>query len=164
MWFGCSCLSPFTGGAAHKECTLTDKKLKFQTKEVSPGMAGLLCRCPSCGEGKLFSSYLKAVDNCEVCDKEWSVHDSGDGPAVIVIFVIGFIIMFSALLVEVNYGPPLWVHAVLWGPLLLALSLGLLQPLKGFMIGQAFKHRAGEARLEDGFGNESRTEIGENGQ
>lgn len=127
---------------------MTDQILKSEIKEVSPAKAGLLCRCPSCGQGKLFSAYLKAVEKCDVCGKEWAKHDSGDGPAVFIILIVGFIVMFSALLVEVKFAPPLWVHAVLWAPLLLGLSLGMLQPLKGLMIGQAFKHRAGEARLD----------------
>ncbi len=109
--------------------------------------SALLCRCPRCGEGRLFSGFLTPVARCEACDLDTGFVDSGDGPAVFVILVVGFVVVAAALVTEVKYSPPYWVHAVLWLPAILALSLGLLRPLKAAMIGLQFRHKAREGRL-----------------
>ena len=54
----------------------------------------------------------------------------------------------GALLVEIAYSPPMWVHVVLWGPLVLILCLGLLRPLKGVLVAQQYVHRAAEGRID----------------
>ena len=106
-------------------------------------------RCPRCGEGRLFSGFLGVQPRCTVCGLDYSFIDSGDGPAVFVIMIVGFIVVGLALFVEFNYGPPFWVHALLWGPLVLILAIGLLRPLKGFLIAQQYKHQAEEGRIAD---------------
>ena len=116
---------------------------------ASPLMAGFLCKCPSCGQGRLFERFLKVTPVCGVCGQDFTEADTGDGPAVFVIFIVGFIVTFAALVVEVKYMPPYWLHAVLWLPLMVGLSLGLLQPLKGFMLALQFHHGAQEARVAD---------------
>jgi uncharacterized protein (DUF983 family) len=103
--------------------------------------AGLRCRCPNCGQGRLFQGFLTVVDRCDVCGVDLRAHDSGDGPAVFIILILGFIVVGAALMVEVKYEPPLWVHALVWPPLVLGGSLGLLRPLKGVMVALAFRHR-----------------------
>jgi uncharacterized protein (DUF983 family) len=74
--------------------------------------------------------------------------DSGDGPAVLAIFVLGFLVLGGALLVEFRLEPPVWVHVVLWGVLTPLLALGLLRVLKASLIALQYKHSAGEGRLE----------------
>ncbi len=74
--------------------------------------------------------------------------DSGDGPAVFIMMIAGFIVVGLALWTEVTYSPPYWVHAVLWIPLTLFLTIGLLRPLKGWLIAQQYKHKAREGRLD----------------
>lgn len=108
----------------------------------SPFVAGLLCRCPNCGRGRLFDGYLTVRDNCEVCGILLSEHDSGDGPAVFVIFILGALVVPLALSVEAAFEPPLWLHAVLWGTVILAGTIGLLRPLKGLMVALHFRHRS----------------------
>ena len=71
-------------------------------------------------------------------------HDAGDGPAVFVILVVGFIVVAAALIVEVRYEPPMWLHLVMWIPLILALSLGLLRVFKALLIALRYHHQAGE--------------------
>jgi uncharacterized protein (DUF983 family) len=105
-------------------------------------MTGLRCRCPRCGEGKLFKGYLKLRPCCEGCGLDFAFADSDDGAAVFVIMIAGFIVVGAALAVEINYGPPLWVHAVLWGPLILIVTLGLLRLLKGLTTSLQYLHRA----------------------
>lgn len=115
---------------------------------ADPAKAGLRGRCPRCGEGRLFSGFLTVAPRCTSCDLDYAFIDSGDGPAVFVILIIGFIVVGLALWLEVTVGPPLWVHFLLWLPLTLILSLPLLRSLKGLMIALQYKHRASEGRLD----------------
>ena len=115
---------------------------------VSPLLAGLMCRCPHCGRGRLFHGFLHIAPRCEACGLDYAFIDSGDGPAVFVIFLAGFIVVGAALIVEVLYQPPFWVHAALWVPLILITTLGPLRPMKGLMIALQYHHRAAEGRLE----------------
>lgn len=117
---------------------------------TDPTRAGLLGRCPRCGEGKLFAGFLTVAPRCSNCDLDYAFIDSGDGPAVFVILIIGFVVCGLALWVEVSFNPPLWVHLVLWLPLILALALPLLRALKGLMFALQYKHRAAEGRLDRG--------------
>jgi uncharacterized protein (DUF983 family) len=107
---------------------------------VSPLSAALRRRCPRCGEGRLFSGYLKVADRCESCGLDLRRQDTGDGPAVFVILVVGFIIVGLALVVEVRYTPPYWLHLALWLPLTVGLALVLLPPLKAWLVAQHYRH------------------------
>src|SRR5262245_57559821 len=117
------------------------------TLSPSPMVAGLLERCPRCGKGRLFQGFLALRPRCEHCGLDFSFVDSADGPAVFVIFISGFIVAGSALAVEMLYAPPYWVHAVLWGPLILITTLGPLRPIKGLLIALQYHHKAAEGRL-----------------
>lgn len=117
-------------------------------RHISPLVAVLTCRCPRCGQGRLFEGFLGLRERCEVCDLDYSFADSGDGPAVFIILVVGFIVVGAALLVEVFLQPPYWVHALLWLPLIAVLSLGLLRPFKALLIALQYKHQAEEGRLD----------------
>lgn len=110
---------------------------------------GLKRRCPRCGEGKLYKSFLKIADKCDCCHLDFSEIDSGDGPAVFIIMIAGFIIVGLVLYVEVVYRPDYWVHLVLWLPLSILLPLVLLPVLKAWLAAQQYRHKAREGRLED---------------
>ena len=84
---------------------------------------------------------------CSACGLDFAFADSADGPAVFVILIVGFIIAGAALLAEVAYSPPIWVHFVLWVPLVLILCLGMLRPLKGVLIALQYHHKAEEGRI-----------------
>ncbi|HXQ17220.1 MAG TPA: DUF983 domain-containing protein [Caulobacteraceae bacterium] len=116
---------------------------------AAPFIAGALGRCPNCGEGPLFSGFLKVTPRCAKCGFELAKADSGDGPAVFVIFIAGFIAAFGLLFTEVAYRPPLWLEAVIWLPIAAALCFGLLRPLKGLMIAAQFANRASQAGRDD---------------
>jgi uncharacterized protein (DUF983 family) len=109
--------------------------------------AGVAGRCPSCRRGKLFSGYLALAPKCAVCGLDYSFADSGDGPAVFVILVTGFVVTGLALFTEVAYAPPYWLHAALWGPLAILLPLVLLRSFKGVLIALQFRHKAEEGKL-----------------
>lgn len=96
----------------------------------------------------MFSGFLKLAPACSMCGLSYEKLDQGDGPAVFIILIAGFVVCGLALWVEVTYEPPYWVHVVLWTPLTLALTLGLLRPLKSLMIFQQYRMRAEEARLD----------------
>lgn len=97
-------------------------------------MRGALCKCPACGEGKMFSSYLKVNDACPSCGEELHHQRADDMPAYYVVMIVGHVVVLAATSVEVAYSPSYWIHAALWLPLTLILSLGLLQPIKGMCI------------------------------
>jgi uncharacterized protein (DUF983 family) len=110
-------------------------------------IAGLLCRCPRCGKGRLFEGYLALRLRCEECGLDYAFVDSADGPAFFVMFFSGFIVAGAALTVEFLYAPSYWVHAALWGPLILITTLLPLRPVKGLLIGLQYHHRAAEGRF-----------------
>jgi uncharacterized protein (DUF983 family) len=117
---------------------------------VSPFYAGLMGRCPRCGEGRLFAGYLSVKPSCDHCGLDFTFANSGDGPAVFVMLIAGFIICGAALLVEVAYRPPIWLHALIWLPLGLGLPLLLLRPFKATLVALQYKFRSGEGHIDHG--------------
>ncbi len=115
---------------------------------VEPIKAGLKGRCPRCGEGKLFNGLLTVSPRCGVCRLDNSFADAGDGPAVFVILIIGFVVVGLALWMEVTHNPPLWVHFLLWIPLVVVLSLVALRLIKGVLITLQHANKAAEGRLD----------------
>lgn len=110
-------------------------------------LAGMLGRCPACGEGKLYAGFLTVAPSCDKCGLDYGFADSGDGPAMFVILVTGFIVVGGALIVEVLYSPPYWLYALIVGPIAIALPLLLLRVFKGALIALQFKHKAAEGKL-----------------
>ncbi len=123
-----------------------------QTSLGSAFARGLAGRCPRCGAGKLFAGFLRVKDHCDVCDLDYTFADSGDGPAVFLILIAGFIVAGSALIVEFVYQPPFWLHALLWGPLAVIVCVGPLRPLKGLLIALQYHFQAAEGRVRRGDG------------
>ena len=114
---------------------------------VSPVSAGLRARCPRCGRGRLFSGFLHMAPGCEVCGLDYGFADTGDGPAVFIVLVVGFIVVSAARAVEVLYQPPYWVHGALWLPLIVGLCLGLLRPFKATLLALQYRNKAREGRF-----------------
>lgn len=114
-----------------------------------PVPTGLRARCPRCGNGRLFDGFLKLPQECGTCGLDYGFADSADGPAVFAILIVGFIVAGAALLTEVAYVPPFWLHFVLWIPLALVLSLASMRLLKGVLIALQYHHGAREGRLRD---------------
>ncbi len=98
-------------------------------------MRGLGCRCPACGEGRAFSSYLKVSPACDACGQELHHHRADDLPPYLTIFVVGKIVGTGIYISEMHYEPALWFHMGTWPLLTVALSLALLQPMKGAVVG-----------------------------
>lgn len=117
---------------------------------LSPIVTGLACRCPRCGTGSLFRGFLTLRPRCEACGLDFAFIDAGDGPAIFVILFAGFVVVGCALVVEALYQPPYWLHAVLWIPLILLVTLAPLRLIKGLLIALQYHHKAAEGRLDHG--------------
>ena len=116
---------------------------------ANPFIAGLKGRCPVCGKGALWTGFLTIAPKCASCGWPLAESDTGEGPAVFVILIVGFIVVFAALLVEVAVHPPIWLHLVLWLPLATVLSIGMLRPAKGLMLAAAINSRLRRERDPD---------------
>lgn len=127
---------------------MTNKNDSADYPPVDAVHAGLSGSCPRCGEGRLFDGFLTVAKRCGVCGLDYDFADAGDGPAVFVIMIIGFVVVGLALYVEVNYQPPLWIHFLIWIPLAIALSLYALRKAKGVLITLQYRNKAAEGRID----------------
>ena len=118
-----------------------------EQKSVSPLYAAVMARCPRCGEGKLFKNVLETRASCDRCGLDYRFIDTGDGPAVFAIFILGFLILGGALYVEFTFEPPVWVHVVLWGALTPLIALIVLRFLKAMLIALQYRNKAEEGRI-----------------
>jgi len=116
---------------------------------IESALRGIACKCPRCGKGKLYAGFLTLAPRCQSCGLDYAFIDAGDGPAVFIIMIAGAIVVGSALIVEVKYQPPFWLHAVLWLPLILATTLLPLRAMKSLLIALQYHHKAAEGRLID---------------
>jgi uncharacterized protein (DUF983 family) len=98
-------------------------------------LRGARGQCPRCGGGRMFRAFLKVADHCPACGEALHHHRADDAPAYFVILIVGHIVVPIVLAVEMAFAPPYWVHVALWLPLLIGLSLALLQPVKGAIVG-----------------------------
>jgi uncharacterized protein (DUF983 family) len=117
--------------------TATGEKRDVWTS-IKRGFRG---RCPRCGEGRLFCAFLKVGNKCSVCDLDFTPHRADDLPAYLVIVIVGHIVVPTALLIETDYSPPVWLQLAIYLPLTLILSLALLQPVKGAVVGMQWALR-----------------------
>jgi uncharacterized protein (DUF983 family) len=107
---------------------------------VSWWRAALGCRCPRCGQGRLFVGLLNVRTACEVCGLDLSAQDAGDGPAVFVILFLGLVVVGLAAIVEIKFSPPIWVHMALWTPLIVGGAVAMLRPFKAGLIALQYRH------------------------
>ena len=110
---------------------------------------GLLGRCPNCGEGKLFRSYLKPVDTCAACGEEMLHHRADDFPAYLAIFIVGHIVVAGFMATDSWLVLESWQHLMIWIPITVILTLAMLPSIKGGVIGLQWALRM------HGFGGES---------
>ena len=102
---------------------------------------GFVCKCPHCGEGKLFRKWLKVTDACEKCGEEFHHHRADDFPAYVVILLLGHIMVPFALWLEDAFSPPTWLNMAITLPLTLVLCLVMLQPVKGAIVALQWRMR-----------------------
>ncbi|MBV1701234.1 MAG: DUF983 domain-containing protein [Hyphomicrobiales bacterium] len=112
------------------------------SKPVSSIYAGVLGRCPRCGKGKMFKGFIAIAPECSVCHLDYSFADAGDGPAVFVTLFGGFFVLGLVMTTQILWDPPYWVYLVIFLPLTLIICLGLLRPLKGFLVARQYSTKA----------------------
>jgi uncharacterized protein (DUF983 family) len=105
--------------------------------------------CPRCGNGPLFRGFVSLQPKCTSCGLDYDFADAGDGPAVFVILIAGAVLVAAALWLELTYEPPMWVTMVIFMPATALVCLGMLRPLKAFMIHQQYRTKAKQGRLSE---------------
>ena len=145
----------FTGGGLRSSDTywlanFNRANRKLERTSSSPVWSAILGRCPRCARGRLFAGYLKISEACDNCNLGFSAHDAGDGPVVPVMLIVGPVVAGSSFWLEFSIQPSLWLHLVIWPPLILILCLGLLRPFKAIFIGAQFKFRSVNGEFPDG--------------
>jgi uncharacterized protein (DUF983 family) len=112
---------------------------------VATGLSG---RCPRCRRGSMFAGFLNVAPACKACGLNFGFADAGDGPAVFVMLLGGFVVVGAALWIEVMYEPPIWVYVVVFLPLTAIVCVGMLRPFKGLLIALQYRNKAEQGRLE----------------
>ncbi len=92
-------------------------------------------RYPACGSGALYKRYLKVADHCQTCSEELHHHRADDAPPYFTILIVGHFIVAGVMMVEDYFHPNYWLHALMWVPLTIGLSLWLLPRVKGALVG-----------------------------
>ena len=109
---------------------------------------GACSRCPRCGQGALYRSFAKSVDQCNVCGEHIHHHRADDLPAYLNVFIVGHIVVAGFLMIERATHWPAWAHFALWIPVTIVLAFALIPPIKGAVIGLQWANRM------HGFGGE----------
>ncbi len=102
---------------------------------------GWRCRCPACGEGALFGGFLKVRPTCDSCGTELHHHRADDLPPYLTMAIVGHIVIWLMLIGEIDLHMPIWLHVTLWPLLTIALSLWMIQPIKGAVVGLQWANR-----------------------
>ena len=127
---------------------MANEKVAYERDERAAATAGFTGRCPRCGKGSLFRSGLVLKPSCENCGLDYAFADSGDGPAVFAIFILGFLVLGGALIAEFKFNVPFWFHIVAWGLLTPLLAIGLLRLIKSMLIVQQYRTKAEQGVLD----------------
>ncbi len=112
---------------------------------IKVGVSGC---CPRCGEGRLYDGLLQPAKGCKACRLDYVFIDAGDGPTVFVIMFLGFVVLGLALFVDSAWSPPVWVHIILWLPLIAILGIFAMRVVKGMLIAQQYVHNAHQGELD----------------
>ena len=105
-------------------------------------MQGVTCRCPKCGQGSIYEGMLRLRAKCLACGFDLGAADPGDGPAFLVITLMGFLVTGLAVWVELAYAPSLWWHSV-WLPFTLLGSVYLLRVSKSLLLHYQYRLNIG---------------------
>lgn len=122
---------PISHEAGYQGAPVAEAPERLLRPALLRGAAG---RCPSCGVGKMFTSYLKVAPSCPHCSEPLHHQRADDAPAYFTMFVVGHVIVGGILSVEKAFAPPTWVQLAVWLPLMVLLSLVLLPAIKGALV------------------------------
>jgi len=117
--------------------------------DTMPPIAQVALRglCPRCGAATLFAGVARFAPCCTACDLDLAQFNVGDGPAAFLTLILGAVVTALAVIVEIRFGPPWWVHVLLWLPLTVAGVLGSLRLAKGALIAAEYRNAAREGRI-----------------
>lgn len=118
-----------------------------QYPKLEPWKVGIMGRCPRCGQGRLFSGFLKLAERCDVCGLDYSFADPADGPAFFVICFACVPSVMFAVWAEVTFEPSMWFHVLVSLPVVLLTCIPPLRPLKGWLVASQYINKAAEGRL-----------------
>jgi uncharacterized protein (DUF983 family) len=134
---------------------ITTSRMSVGHRDVWPSIKrGFGCKCPACGTGAMFRSYLKVSPVCETCGEELFHEEAHDFPPYITISIVAHIILLGVVLAEQHAEWPLWVHMATWPALTVLLALALMQPVKGAVVAYQWAQRM------HGFGGDDEVILG----
>jgi uncharacterized protein (DUF983 family) len=122
-----------------------------QPTPIAPAALDAAARglCPRCGASGLFEGVLRCAPRCRVCGLDYASFNVGDGAAAFLILIVGAVVSLLAIMAELKWSPPWWVHLVLWAPLALLLTVGLMRLAKGLLFALEYKNEAREGRIAE---------------
>jgi len=123
---------------------MTDTQVTPPPSPLDAAVRGL---CPRCGAPGLFATFLRFADRCSSCELDYREFNVGDGAAAFLILIVGAMVSLCAIIVELKWAPPLLVHILLWLPLTLVLTVGLLRLAKGLLLALEYRNAAREGRI-----------------
>ena len=115
-------------------------------RPVDVALKGL---CPRCGAPTLFAGWIGFAPACRACGLDFSAFNVGDGPAALLILVLGGAIVAAVIVLELSVSPPFWVHVLIWVPLSAAAVVAALRVAKAALLALEYRNKAREARSED---------------
>ncbi len=128
---------------------ITTSRMSVGPREAWPAIRrGFANTCPHCGKGRMFGAYLKVNAVCEACGEELFHEQAHDFPPYITISIVAHVILMGIVTVEQHAEWPVWLHMTVWPLLTIVLSLALMQPIKGAVVGYQW------ARRMHGFGGD----------
>lgn len=104
-------------------------------------LRALRCRCPRCAQGRIFAGFLDFKTCCAECQLPLQQADSGDGPAVILTFALGFLLVPPILIFALHSNWPMWLHTVVWSVVIMGATLGSVRPAKALMVGLQYRYK-----------------------
>lgn len=114
----------------------TDTSYHRAERRVGEAMLrGARSRCPACGEGNLYTGYLKIADHCPSCGEALHHQRADDAPPYFTMFIVGHVALGGLMTIEQMVRPPIWVQAAIWLPFVVLASLFLLPRVKGVLVG-----------------------------
>lgn len=116
--------------------------------EPHPLASAIQGRCPRCAAPGLFAGAVGFAPRCEACGLDYTAFNVGDGPAAFLIMIVGGLVVALAIIAELNFHPPFWVHILLWLPFTIVAVLGALRIAKGLLLALEYRTAAREGRID----------------
>tara|TARA_R110002020_G_scaffold26365_5_gene85228 strand:- start:397 stop:792 length:396 start_codon:yes stop_codon:yes gene_type:complete len=112
------------------------KAKAIEQRNVGQAMwRGTLCKCPHCGQGKMFRAYLKVAEHCDTCGEQLDLHRADDFPPYIAITIVGHILILAMMHMEMvwHVNPLTYLYTMV--PLAVILPMAMLPSIKGAIVG-----------------------------